>query len=122
MKYLYIRKINKDGTISSTGGITVGYNVTKKDIVLSYTRCRYDDRFCRSEGRKEAERKMVSPDGPHAILPLVHPIQNQIVNEVCKQAKIQAKYDFPLVSINDLKFAAKHKRWISRFKPISANL
>lgn len=80
IKYLHVRAVDEDQQLLPTGGITVAYTVTGKDIVAAWVKCRPDELFCFATGRKEAEKKLSSPNGEFEVLPLDHPISATLVD------------------------------------------
>ena len=90
IKYLHVRQIDEDGTITPYGGLTVAYTCTPTDICFQVAMCHDDDLFCYDRGRRIARGRLQSPktgkrangtDRPDiTVIPLEHPITQTIVS------------------------------------------
>ncbi len=107
IKFLHVRKLNFDNTISSRGGITVAYTCTDTEICFAHAICHDNDVFSYEIARRIAKGRLQSPKYTTDVIILQHPITQTIVDWI-----IDNIFDVPVTIMLD----DKH-RWVSDFMP-----
>jgi hypothetical protein len=122
VRYMHIRWADEEGNIQPTGGVTLAYTTTDKDIVAAWTKCRFDELFCFAKGRFVASEKLKNPEGQFDILPLCHPISEVLAEYIATDV-------WPNTMPSDLGYRGddmgypidvykdERNRWISTFEP-----
>ena len=93
-KYIHVRQIDEKGNFCSTGGLTIVYTHSNKDIFFAVARCSERDQFCKLVGRKIALERLLK-EGPLDVVELKHPITNTIIAWISENY-----YDKPVIIIN----------------------
>ena len=102
-KYMHIRRVDENGAIMSTGGITIAWtgNESLDGIFVHYAECSVRDQYSRKIGRQLASKRLFE-DGPVDIIPFNHPISESI------RLWIQQWFDIYLMQ-------DEKKRWVADF-------
>ena len=107
VKYLHVRSLDDNNLISTSGGITVAYTCTDKDICMAVAACNHGDHFNYDVGRRIAKGRLQSSKCQPIVIALKHPITETIVEHLELEW-----FDVPIHIFRD----HKH-RWVSDFAP-----
>lgn len=109
IKFIHIRAVDENGDLLTTGGCTVAYTATPKDIMYQLALCHSDlDNFCYRVGRAIASGRLKSKKWE----PIIIPRQDPVVATIIKHIAANAEY-----GQIDIFWNEKGKRWESTFIP-----
>ena len=109
IRFIHIRQFDEEtAAISASGGMTIAYTSTPKDLIYTTALCHTNDPFNYALGRRIATSRLKSPKIKPEVVPLVHPVKQNLLEHIQKNLFSQ-----PIQIFLDDKY-----RWVSTFETL----